>query len=135
MNETLNNNNNINNIINYNNNALKSSNITNNNSYIINIKNNIYQKRNNSLNSNYNSNISKTTVGNNNSSVLLTSLPNIIVSRDKKNKLENTDESTYFPFQKCNYNRYNIINKIYNPIKAKKLNIKLKVIIKKKNYV
>ena len=128
--ETINNNNNTNNIINYNNNILKSNNITNNNSYIISIKNNnnTFQKRNNSLNNNYYNNISKSTVGNNNS-VLLTSLPNIIANRDKKNNLENTDESTYF---KYNFNRYNITNKLYIPIEARKLNMKLKGFNKEK---
>ena len=63
---------------------------------------------------------------NNNYSVLLTSLPNIIASKNKNNNLENTDESTYIPFQKYNFNRYNITNKIYNPIEARKLNMKLK---------
>jgi hypothetical protein len=117
--ETMNNNN-------YNISNLKINNKSNNLSYIhsIKIKNNInaFQKRNNSIN--YNSNISKSTVGNNNS-LLLTSLPNIIVSKEKRN-LEITDESIYSPFQRLN------INKIFHPIESKKTNIKLKGINKEK---
>ena len=117
--ETINNNN-------YNISNLKINNKSNNLSIIHSIKirnnNSTFQKRNNSIN--YNNNISKSTVGNNNS-LLLTSLPNIIVSKEKKN-LEITDESTYSPFQRLN------MNKIFHPIESKKTNIKLKGINKEK---
>jgi hypothetical protein len=116
-----------------NNNILKTNNISNNISYINSIKNfnknNIFQKRNNSLNYNYNNNISKSTISNNNS-LLLTSLPNIIISKDKKN-LEITDESTFLPYQGLNLSKYKI-NKIYNPVESKKVNIKLKGFNKEK---
>ena len=116
-----------------NNNILKTNNISNNISYINSIKNfnknNIFQKRNNSLNYNYNNNISKSTISNNNS-LLLTSLPNIIISKDKKN-LEITDESTFLPYQRLNLSKYKI-NKIYNPVESKKVNIKLKGFNKEK---
>ena len=118
--ETINNNNT------YNISNLKINNKSNNLSIIHSIKiknnNNAFQKRNNSIN--YNNNISKSTVGNNNS-LLLTSLPNIIVSKEKRN-LEITDESTYSPFQRLN------LNKIFHPIESKKTNIKLKGINKEK---
>ena len=117
--ETINNNN-------YNISNLKINNKSNNLSIIHSIKirnnNSTFQKRNNSIN--YNNNISKSTLGNNNS-LLLTSLPNIIVSKEKKN-LEITDESTYSPFQRLN------MNKIFHPIESKKTNIKLKGINKEK---
>ena len=77
--------------------------------------NNTFQKRNNSLN--YGGNISKSTHGNN--SLLITSLPNIISAKESK-YLDKTNESTFIPYQKIN------INKIYNPIEAKKVNIKIK---------
>jgi hypothetical protein len=77
--------------------------------------NNTFQKRNNSLN--YGGNISKSTHGNN--SLLITSLPNIIPAKESK-YLDRTNESTFIPYQKIN------INKIYNPIEAKKVNIKIK---------
>ena len=77
--------------------------------------NNTFQKRNNSLN--YGGNISKSTHGNN--SLLITSLPNIIPAKESK-YLDKTNESTFIPYQKIN------INKIYNPIEAKKVNIKIK---------
>ena len=116
-----------------NNNILKTNNISNNISYINSIKNfnknNIFQKRNNSLNYNYNNNISKSTISNNNS-LLLTSLPNIIIGKDKKN-LEITDESTFLPYQGLNLSKYKI-NKIYNPVESKKVNIKLKGFNKEK---
>ncbi len=116
-----------------NNNILKTNNISNNISYINSIKNfnknNIFQKRNNSLNYNYNNNISKSTISNNNS-LLLTSLPNIIISKDKKN-LEITYESTFLPYQRLNLSKYKI-NKIYNPVESKKVNIKLKGFNKEK---
>ena len=116
-----------------NNNILKTNNISNNISYINSIKNfnknNIFQKRNNSLNYNYNNNISKSTISNNNS-LLLTSLPNIIIGKDKKN-LEITDESTFLPYQRLNLSKYKI-NKIYNPVESKKVNIKLKGFNKEK---
>ena len=116
-----------------NNNILKTNNISNNISYINSIKNfnknDIFQKRNNSLNYNYNNNISKSTISNNNS-LLLTSLPNIIISKDKKN-LEITDESTFLPYQRLNLSKYKI-NKIYNPVESKKVNIKLKGFNKEK---
>ena len=116
-----------------NNNILKTNNISNNISYINSIKNfnknDIFQKRNNSLNYNYNNNISKSTISNNNS-LLLTSLPNIIISKDKKN-LEITDESTFLPYQGLNLSKYKI-NKIYNPVESKKVNIKLKGFNKEK---
>ena len=116
-----------------NNNILKTNNISNNISYINSIKNfnknDIFQKKNNSLNYNYNNNISKSTISNNNS-LLLTSLPNIIISKDKKN-LEITDESTFLPYQRLNLSKYKI-NKIYNPVESKKVNIKLKGFNKEK---
>ena len=116
-----------------NNNILKTNNISNNISYINSIKNfnknDIFQKRNNSLNYNYNNNISKSTISNNNS-LLLTSLPNIIIGKDKKN-LEITDESTFLPYQGLNLSKYKI-NKIYNPVESKKVNIKLKGFNKEK---
>ena len=116
--ETLNNTNNI-----------KSNNITN----IIymnglnNTKNNKNQKRNNSLNykNNY---INNSTIGNN--TLLLTSLPYIIIGKDKDIKhFSNTGETT----QKININKNNKVNRIFKPIEAKKVNIKIKGINKERD--
>ena len=38
----------------------------------------------------------------------------------------------FFLFKKNNFNRYNITNKLYNPIEAKQLNIKIKAVNKEK---
>jgi hypothetical protein len=114
---------NIDTINNYN--DIKTNNINNNVNSTDNIKitSKTFKKRNNSLNYN-NSNISRSTNGN--IPLLLTSLPNIIDSNNKKG-LEHTDESTFLPYQKLNMNNYTTsLKKIFIPKEAKKVNIKLK---------
>ena len=96
----------------------KNNNISCNNN--INITKNTFNKRNNSINYN---NIRRSTNGNN--PLLLTSLPHIIDTKNKKS-LDYTDESTFLPYQNINMNNCSSIRKLYKPIEAKKVNIKLK---------
>ena len=113
-----------------NNNNKNTNNISNNISSINNvnnINNSVFQKRSNSTNFN---NISKSIMGNN--SLLLTSLPNIIVTKDNK-ILEQADESTFLSYKKLNINNYYLLNKIFIPKEAKKVDIKIKGINKERD--
>ena len=92
-----------------------------------NTKNNKNQKRNNSLNykNNY---INNSTIGKN--TLLLTSLPYIIIGKDKDIKhFCNTGEI----MQQININKHNKVNRIFKPIEAKKVNIKIKGINKERD--
>ena len=109
-------------INNHNNYKLNKSNSLNNKvNFSNNIKTNTFQKT-NSYNNN-NNYINKSTYGN--STILITSLPNI-------KYLDKTNDSTFLPYQQLNIQNYNLLNKIYKPIEAKKVNIKLKGFNKEK---
>jgi len=113
-----------------NNNAKNTNNISNNISSINNfnkINNSVFQKRSNSINFN---NISKSIMGNN--SLLLTSLPNIIVTKDNK-ILEQADESTFLSYKKLNINNFNLLNKKFIPKEVKKVDIKIRGINKERD--
>ena len=111
-----------------NNNGKNTNNISNNISSINNfnkINNSVFQKRSNSINFN---NISKSIMGNN--SLLLTSLPNIIVTKDN---LEQADESTFLSYKKLNINNFNLLNKKFIPKEVKKVDIKIRGINKERD--
>lgn len=113
-----------------NNNGKNTNNISNNISSINNfnnINNSVFQKRSNSINFN---NISKSIMGNN--SLLLTSLPNIIVTKDNK-ILEQADESTFLSYKKLNINNFNLLNKKFIPKEVKKVDIKIRGINKERD--
>ena len=127
--ESLNNTNNninINNKVKYSNNISKNLSFMNtinraessnpNGKYNLNQKrsSNLFNKKNNNNNIN-NYNISKA-INENNNKLLLTSLPDIMITRENKN--EHADEASFLPYRKN--------NKIFVPKEAKKINIKIK---------
>ena len=98
----------------------KSNSLNNKVNFSNKINMNTFQKT-NSVNNNNNKN--KSTYGN--STILITSLPNI-------KSLDKTNESTFLPYQQLNIHSHNLLNKIYKPIETKKVNIKLKGFNKEK---